>query len=164
MLRYKYEIVDVINMKIFGKYLLRVDWVAGLLFLVLMVPNVLWGLVPPADDPLRVVSRTQVVDGIASVAQVIMIAVLFLLRRTDAPVPMARKWIVATIGCMALYLLLWVMYYCGIGSAILVVAMAVVPCLSFMAFAIGRNNWLGLIFCGIFLVCHTVFAIANYCI
>lgn len=44
-----------------------------------------------------------------------------------------------------------------------IMSLAIAPCLTFMSFSFGKKNWLALILCAIFLICHLIFAICNFC-
>ena len=61
------------------KYKLGFDIWGALLFLIIMVPNFIWFVVPAPNDILRVDSITKTLDTVASVCQVLMIIVLCIL-------------------------------------------------------------------------------------
>ena len=58
------------------KYRFAFDPWGLLLFLLMMLPNFVWFAVPAPNDILRQESVTPVVDGIASVCQVLLAATL----------------------------------------------------------------------------------------
>ena len=61
------------------KYKLGFDIWGALLFLIIMVPNFIWFVVPAPNDILRADSITKTLDTVASVCQVLMIIVLCIL-------------------------------------------------------------------------------------
>lgn len=65
-------------MRLFGKYRLGFDIWAIILFLVIMIPNFIWFVVPAPNDVLRGESITGTMDTVASIAQAIMVATLCL--------------------------------------------------------------------------------------
>ncbi len=76
---------------------------------------------------------------------------------------MTRAWRLVTWDCLLLYLLFWMMYFCGFYTTAGIIAMATLPCLSFAAYALGRNNWIALGCIAVFFLCHLTFAIVNFC-
>lgn len=87
------------------------DWRGLALFLLVMAPNVLWFLVPAPVDVLRLPSKTPGVDMAASVAQVLMVGGLCLLRGPG--VPAKGLWLLIA-GTLAGYWLCWGGYYGGL--------------------------------------------------
>lgn len=145
------------------KYSFKVDWWAGVLFLIIMIPNVIWQLWPPAMDPLHKETATPIINKVASVMQVLMISTLLFFRRDSVPSSMKHIYTLAAWACLLLYLSLWVLYFCGICTTTSVVAMAMLPCLSFVTDALGRRYWVAVV-CSIgFFICHLAFAIVNFC-
>ena len=58
------------------KYRLGFDISGFVLFLIVMIPNLIWFAVPAPNDVLRTNSTTEAIDTVASVCQVLMIAAL----------------------------------------------------------------------------------------
>lgn len=145
-----------------SNYRYQLDLWAILLFAIAMVPNVIWGLFSGPDDVLHVDSITPIVDIVGLISQVLMLVSLMLLRRKDRPQTMARIWEISTISMLIFYLCVWISHFFGYTPKSFIVAMAILPCLFFGAFSIGRRNWLSLSFCLIFSICHILFAIENY--
>lgn len=143
-------------------YHYQLDLWAITLFVVVMVPNVIWGIYSAPNDVLHVDSVTPITDIIGSISQVLMLMSLMLLSRKDRPQTMARKCKFTAIGMLVLYMGAWISHFFGYTPKSFIVAMAILPCLFFGAFSIGRRNWLSLGFCLIFSICHILFAIENY--
>ena len=59
-------------------YRIGFDWIGLILFLIIMIPNFIWFVVPAPNDVLRTESVTGTIDSIASVCQVLMVASLCL--------------------------------------------------------------------------------------
>ena len=55
------------------KYKFGFDLWGLVLFFIIMIPNFIWFAVPAPDDILRAESKTEVIDTIASVCQVLMV-------------------------------------------------------------------------------------------
>ncbi|SKB67274.1 hypothetical protein SAMN06296386_103334 [Lachnospiraceae bacterium] len=60
----------------FKKYKVGFDIWGAVLFLIIMIPNFMWFLVPAPNDILRTESITEILDTVASVCQVLMIIFL----------------------------------------------------------------------------------------
>lgn len=144
-------------------YRYRFDgWALGL-FVAIMLPNIVWFCFPPAHDILHVNSVTPACDAIASFLQIQLVAALAFSARVDSPERLPAIWSIATILCVATYWIAWGLYYAGNVALPLILIMAIVPCLAFMTYSIGRKNWIVLIACGLFLYCHLFSTIKNFC-
>lgn len=95
-----------------------------LLFAALMLPNCIWFAVPAPDDVLRAPSVTPALDAITSAWQALAVALLVLLRRADRDTrgigPVA--W-----GCLAAYLVCWLLYYRGCVHPALLPGLCLLP-------------------------------------
>lgn len=132
------------------------------LFLILLLPTVLWTLFPPLRDVLRRESVTPTVDIIGSVFQVLTIATLCFVQRKGWPRENPLLAYAATIVCVQLYYAGWVLYYVGITTPVVMLLMTLPPCMAFIFFAIARRNMLAAIFAAGFTVCHLIFALENF--
>lgn len=135
-----------------------------ILFLVIMIPNFIWFAVPASNDILRTESVTKVVDAIGSVCQVAMVAALCAIVHKERKKLGITPLIPAVILCCLLYYFCWILYYKGITNAAVILGMTVMPCLSFLFFALDRKNWIALIPTFGFTVCHVVFGVVNFVI
>lgn len=132
------------------------------LFLVIMLPNFIWFIVPAPDDILRGESVTEVADIIGSIFQAVMIAALCLLKRTDRPKLRFSPLVVGVIVCCIAYWSGWILYYNGIADAVAVLLLTVPSCAAFLLFALDRKNYIAAVsVCG-FTVCHLIYAFANF--
>ncbi len=134
------------------------------LFASVMLPNLLWMLLPAPDDVLRNPSVTPVVDGLGSFFQMVMVFCLCAIRRTDAMPVRLSPVLLAVVGCVGLYWAAWGCYYAGFTHAAILLAMALLPCAAFLGFLAERRNLIGLAPAVGFTVCHVIFAVANYLI
>lgn len=132
------------------------------LFLIAMVPNFIWFAVPAPNDVLRTESVTPVVDMIALVCQMLTVACLCFVINKERLLLRFSPFVIATIVCIGLYYLGWVLYYSGIAGACVILMMTISPCLAFILFAADRRNLPALVFATVFAVCHLVYAIVNF--
>ena len=134
------------------------------LFLGIMLPNFIWFAVPAPNDILRGESVTEVADIIGSVFQVVMIAALCLLKRTDCPKLRFSPLIIGVIVCVLMYWAGWILYYNGVANAFVVLMLTIPPCAAFLLFAPDRKNYIAAVpVCG-FTVCHLIYGIVNFII
>lgn len=133
-----------------------------LLFLLVMLPNLIWFAVPAPNDILRADSVTPVVDAIGSVFQVLTVACLCFVIHKDRSKLCLSSLIIATIICVAIYYIGWVLYYTANVSPIVILLLSLPPCLAFILFAIDRKNLPAVILATVFAMCHLVFGVVNF--
>lgn len=144
------------------KYKMGFDVGGALLFLVVMIPNFIWFAVPAPDDRLRVDSVTGVIDAVASVCQVLMIAALCIFRNRGQKRLGFSRVIGGCAACCLVYYLCWAVYYMGIASNLVLLGLIVLPCLAFLLYVVDRKNGIALIPTLIFTVCHLMFTVVNF--
>lgn len=149
-------------MKPFNQYRFGFDMWGLILFLLVMIPNFIWFAVPAPNDVLRVESVTPVVDVIASVCQVLTVACLCFVINQERDKLRFSPLVIATMVCVAVYYVGWVLYYSGIVSEWVILLLTIPPCLAFILFAADRKNLPAVLFATGFAVCHLIFAIMNF--
>ena len=128
-----------------------------LLFLIIMLPNIIWLIIPAKNDILKNESITPQIDTIASVFQIIMVICLCFSNRKHC-----NKFNLPTLICVALYFVCWIFYYCTITNIAVILGLCVFPCLSFIFYEIKIKNWIAFIPTVIFSVLHLSYGIINY--
>ena len=128
-----------------------------LLFLMIMIPNIIWFIVPAKDDVLRVESVTPWMDHVASIFQTIMILCLCFISKKQE-----KKYGLLSVICVMLYFISWILYYCSVVHISVILAMCVFPCLAFIFYEIKTRNWLALIPTLIFSALHLAHGILNF--
>jgi len=149
-------------MKPLNQYRFGFDPWGLILFLLVMLPNFVWFAVPAPNDILRADSVTPVVDAIGSVFQVLTVACLCFVIHKDRSKLCLSSLIIATIICVAIYYIGWVLYYTASVSPIVILLLTLPPCLAFILFAIDRKNLPTVICAAVFAVCHLVFVVVNF--
>ena len=149
-------------MKVFEQYRFGFDVWGLLLFLLVMLPNLIWFAVLPPNDVLRTKSVTPMIDVLGSVCQVLLVASLCFVINSGAARLRVSPLIVIAILCVLAYYAGWVLYYCGVIDAFVIVLMTVPPCVAFLLFALDRKNLPAAIFATCFFVCHLVYAVINH--
>lgn len=146
------------------KYKLGFDIWSLVLFLIIMIPNFIWSVVPAPNDILRAASITKILDMIASICQVLMIAALCILINEERKKLRITPFMIAVITCCLLYFASWIGYYSGIVNTIIILGLTIPPCLAFLFWAIDRKNLIAVIPITIFAICHLVYGVVNFVI
>ena len=144
------------------RYRFGLEWAGLLLFALIMLPNIIWAFVPAPADVLRAPSATPVVDMIGSIAQIVMIAALVLLRHEKRPGKLLSGLNSAAAACMAGYWLGWALYYQGLTAPIVILMLTLLPCAALLLFAADRRNGIALAAGAGFTLCHSIFAFVNF--
>ena len=137
--------------------------VAGLiLFLLVMAPTFIWLAVPAPNDVLRAESVTPMVDTIGSICQILCIASLCVIINKERSKLRFSPLIIASIACVVMYFLGWVLYYAGFTNAWVILMMTIPPCAAFILFAVDRKNIPAIVFAVCFAICHLIYGIVNF--
>ena len=130
-----------------------------LLFATIMLPNIIWFLVPAKNDILRTTSATPIIDTAASIFQVIMVICLCFVKKNHY-----RKYDWLSIICIAAYFACWIFYYCAIVNTAVILGLCLFPCLAFIFYEIRIKNYFALMPTIIFTILHLIFGIKNFLI
>lgn len=146
------------------KYRFGFDVAGLILFLLVMAPNFIWFALPAPNDVLRTESVTPVVDMIASVCQVLTVGCLcFVINKGRSKLHFSPL-VIATIVCILLYFLGWILYYAGFTNAWIILLLTLPPCAAFVLFALDRKNHPAVEFAVCFTICHLIYGIVNFII
>lgn len=151
------------NLDIKNRYKIGFDYLALIIFAVIMIPNIFWFLVPAKNDYLRIESVTPVIDLIGSIFQVIFIAALCFIN----PKKKSKNGtlLIASWCCIIFYLIVWIFYYIGIGNKIsIILALSVAPCVTFLLYEFCVKNYFSIFPTIAFTICHIIFAVVNFII
>lgn len=146
----------------FKNYRFRFNIDSLALFLIIMLPNFIWFAIPAPNDILRTDSLTPLIDTIASVCQVLMIAALCILANREQKKRSLTPWMIGVLIFCLLYFISWGAYYASMTNTPVILGLTIPPCLAFMFFAIDRKNTIAVIPCVIFTLCHVIYAAVNF--
>lgn len=129
-----------------------------------MLPNIIWMICPPADNPLYGNSSSvSVLNVVMSVVQWIMLAMLIVIKSEEYKRGGNNIYYIVICGiCLAIYYVSWICYYFGIYSPIMFVGMAVEPSVYFIVLAIWQRNYISLPPALIFAVIHICITVGNF--
>lgn len=143
-------------------YRIKFELLALILFALIMLPNIIWACIKTDNDILRQISVTPVIDMIGSVCQVVFVALLCLVSRTDRAKIRVNTYIILTCLFTLLYYLSWVFYLCGSRSKIILLSLTLFPWLAFILYALDRKNYIALVPLSVFSVCHIIYCLYNF--
>lgn len=149
-------------MKLYKNYLIGFDVWALIVFLAVMIPTIIWALIPAPNDILRTESVTPIIDTVASILQFMALACLCVVINKDADKVRLSPLIILSTFCILMYYAGWGVYYSGICAPWVVLLMTIPPCLALILYASDRKNLPAIILTSGFTVCHLFFAIANF--
>ena len=116
------------------KYKFGFEAWGSVLFLIVMIPNLIWFAVPAPNDILRAPSITPTIDTIGSVFQVLFVGSLcFIVSRDRKPLRFSVL-IISVLVCVLIYLLGWILYYKGFTQPPVFLILTIFPCLAFVFF------------------------------
>lgn len=144
------------------KYKMGFDIWGLVVFLIIMIPNFIWFIIPAPNDILRADSATTAVDAVASICQVLVVITLCFFINQERKNISITPLILTVMTCCLLYFASWVFYYIGMTNAIIIFGLTVPPCLTLLFFAIDRKNMIAVIPITIFTVCHFIYGIVNF--
>lgn len=136
-------------------------WGFGL-FLLIMLPNLVWFAVPAPNDILRAQSATPLLDSIGQVFQVIMVAALCAVRNIAPDKPMKHGFQNGVFLPILLYFIGWRAYASGVVIPIVILSLTLAPCAAFLVFALGRKNVPALLAAASFTTCHLISSVINF--
>lgn len=145
-----------------SNYQFKIDYWVIVLFVALMLPNIIWRFYPAPNDLLRKDSVTPLIDTIASISQILLLASLcFFRNKLSEKIDLNKK-----VFFLVVYLLVclgtWGIYYQGIVNHWVILSLSLSPCLCFGLYATNRKNRLALLPLTVFTICHGLFGLINF--
>ncbi len=135
---------------------------AVVVFVLIMLPNIIWFFVPAQNDILRNESSTQVLDVFVTVFQILMLAVLCVIKNIYARKIKFSLFIILSASFVLLYYVCWILYYSGVVHAIVLLGLCIFPCCSFLFYGLDRKNCIALVPISVFSVLHLISTIINF--
>lgn len=137
--------------KFLENYKFGVDFWAIVLFALVMLPNIVYWCIPEFNS----LDGNGALDAAATVFQVFGVAFLFFVVQKNR----RQKFFFDTLFMTAsltllLYYAAWVLYFCGIVNRMILIFLAVTPCVALILFALERRNWFAVVPLAVFSVLH----------
>ena len=134
-------------------------------FLLVMIPNIIWAIVPPAHDTLAGNNAAYpIFDVLQNICRFLIIALLvFVIHKSEKENKQIKAYIVAAAVCLVGYYLSWVLYYAGNTNPwLLVMGLAASPSLFFIFVGLWLKNYLALIPSIFFAIIHIAVTFINF--
>lgn len=136
-------------------------WGLGL-FLLIMLPNFVWVVLPAPNDILRAESVTPFLDAVGQVFQIVLAAALCGVVNLARGESVKRGLTAGVVLCLVLYLAGWAAYYARAAGTIVVLTLCLAPCGAFLFHSAARKNAPALLTAGGFAVCHLLSTTVNF--
>ena len=139
-----------------GEYKLGFSWIGFLAFIIPMIPNIIWAILPSVENGITDMKAPYPwIDQVMQICRTMMIICLILLIHQKGVIKSGlRPLSILVIGCLVTYFMAWAFYFSGRISPLTILSLAVFPCMYFMGVAIILRNIPALIFSVIFAICH----------
>jgi hypothetical protein len=134
-------------------------------FILILIPNIIWVVFPPAHDVLLANNAPfLVLDIISDVCRWATTFLLVLLvHKSREETPLTKKTLLAAAACLIGYYTSWMLYFTGnVNPWLLVLGLCVLPSLFFVFIAIRLKNYPALVPIIIFAIVHIITASINY--
>lgn len=142
-------------------YRFTFDWKALLLFVLVMVPNVVWMCLPWTTDVLHNGSAYPAVGVIARIFQVVAVACLIFVGRREKP-KHGYTTVLFSVLSLVVYYVAWAAYFAKIDHAAVILSLSLFGGLSLLFYGIDRRNLPAVVFTGLFLVFHFTASLLDF--
>ena len=125
--------------------------------LLVILPNIIWAIVPPANDVLSENSvEIPALDLIMNVCRIALITLLIVVvNKTEGESRGERRFLVPAALSLLAYYVSWVMFYAGVTNPwLFILGLATAPSLFFILLALGLSNKPALVPGAVFAVLH----------
>lgn len=146
----------------FKKYRFGFDIWGMVLFIIIMLPNIIWFMKPAPNDVLRGESATAIIDTIASIFQALYILIMCIILNKNSKKVRISRFIFLSLMCIVLYFSGWILYYSGIVNVFVILLLTLPPCMSFIFYLVDRKNIIALVPASIFTCCHLIYGVVNF--
>ena len=135
-----------------------------LAFMLVMIPNVIWMIVPPSNNPIAANSAMYpLFDIITGISKAMMITLLIILIPKKNRHGKGKKiYIKFALFCLVIYYVMWILYYAGIINPWMLVGMAVFPSAYFIFVELWLNNYIAITPSAFFGIAHIAITFSNF--
>jgi len=136
----------------------------GLLVVVLQqIPGIIWAIHPPKVDPFAHNSGTLTVEILEKTFGITTILLLVIVvARVPIPPVVRSVFLLGAFAVLAAYYCFYVVYYLGVTSLPVLLAMAAFPPLCFLFVGLAQGNYLAMITSVVFGAVHVGLTLANF--
>ena len=134
-------------------------------FLCVMIPNIIWAVLPPTNDILAGNnSDNPIYDVILNICRLLIVALLvFLVNKTEKESRTPKALLGVSVFCLLGYFMSWVLYYLGNTNPwLLLIGLAASPSLYFIFIGLWLKNYPAILPSIIFAIIHIAITYANF--
>jgi hypothetical protein len=133
-------------------------------FMLVMVPNIIWMIVPPPNNPIAGNNApSPLLESVLVISQATMIALLIMLIPRGKRAGQGTNIFTGLASiCLAGYYGSWIAYYAGIAHPWILVGMAALPSVYFIAVGLWLQNYVSLVPSVVFAITHTAITCFNF--
>lgn len=152
------------NVEHMKNYRLRFSIKGFVAFSLIMIPNIIWMIIPPANDILAGNSSVRsILNIIMNASQWLMVGLLIALtNKTGSNRIQSKLIIIAAAFCLASYYILWGFYFIGLVNPWFLVGMAVFPSIYFIFVELWLRNFIAIIPSVVFGITHIAITCFNF--
>ena len=132
------------------------------LFLVMLLPNIVWVLFPTSFDIFKKPTATPTLDLVLEAFRWILVVTQCFLINGARAIPFKVRSFFTVTGLLLLYLLGWSFYYAGFVNPVTILILCLAPCAAFLVFAAASENIFALVASAVFAVAHFLQCVLNY--
>jgi hypothetical protein len=144
-------------------YLVRFSLTGLILYALQLFPNIIWVLVPPANNVLLENSSAYPLLNITEQVFGIMTVALLILLLNKSGGRNSKLYLKLAFLFLTGYYIAWVFYYLGIVSPwLLIIGIAAMPPLYFLLAALWMKNYIALVTCLVFGAAHIAITCSTY--
>ena len=134
-------------------------------FLCVMIPNIIWAVLPPTNDILAGNNADNpIFDVLLNICRFLIFALLVLLiNKTEKENRTSKALLCLSVFCLLGYFVSWVLYYLGNTNPwLLVLGLAASPSLYFIFIGLWLKNYPVILPSFIFAIIHIAITYANF--
>jgi len=132
--------------------------------LLVMIPNIIWAIFPPGNNPLATdVLSLPLLDILENVFRTALIILLLLLTVRDPDLnPRNEAWLISSVALLVAYYFCWIIYFCGNTDPAILLGLAIAPSAFFCLYAFWLKNVPAFFVSVLFAATHIIITSINY--
>ena len=143
-------------------YKFGINYLALLIFVLIMIPNLLWMAFPAPYDVLSRQDGAVWLEILVKILQPLMVGSLICLQNREFRKPVKARIFVGICLSYFVYMIGWGFYYLGFSGPVVILTLCIAPSCCFMLEAWGRKYGPGYVLSLLFLIFHTLWGVITF--
>ncbi|MDF2885081.1 MAG: hypothetical protein K0R54_5652, partial [Clostridiaceae bacterium] len=143
------------------KYFFGFSWRGFIVFLLPMIPNLFYFLIPRSGESVIYTNSHLVLDVLEHGSQAIFISLIIFVMRKQTP-ELLCTYTIGMLIVLIFYYVLWIFYFTGRANLAILLGMAVLPVIYFLLAEIWLYNYLAIIPTVIFGIVHVIITYIDF--